>query len=51
MRTNRKLSEEHKQKISEAMRGTRNPNFGKTFSASHRQKISASLLNYWSKLE
>ncbi|MFV0537625.1 MAG: NUMOD3 domain-containing DNA-binding protein [Dysgonomonas sp.] len=51
MRINRKLSEEHKQKISEAMKGDRNPNFGKTFSASHRKKISISLLNYWSKLE
>ena len=51
MRTSRKLSEEHKQKISEAMTGPRNPNFGKTFSSTHRKKISESLLNYWSKLD
>ncbi|NDV78612.1 NUMOD3 domain-containing DNA-binding protein [Dysgonomonas sp. 511] len=51
MRTNRKLSEEHKQKISEALKGDKNPNFGKALSSTHRQKISKSLLKYWSVLE
>lgn len=47
----RKLSDEHKQKISEAMKGDKNPNFGKALSSDHRKKISVSLLNYWLKLE
>lgn len=51
MRINRKLSEEHKQKISNALKGNKNPNFGKTLSANHRKKISQSLLGYWSKIE
>lgn len=51
MRTSKKLSDEHKQKISEAMRGNKNPNFGKALSSDHRKKISKSLLKYWSKLE
>ncbi|WP_108822274.1 NUMOD3 domain-containing DNA-binding protein [Dysgonomonas sp. Marseille-P4361] len=51
MRTIRKLSNEHKQKISESLKGDRNPNFGKTLSSSHRKKISQSLLEYWAKIE
>lgn len=51
MRTTRKLSIEHRQKISEALKGNKNPNFGKALSDSHRKKISTSLLKYWSELE
>ena len=51
MRRTRKLSNEHKQKISKALKGDRNPNFGKSLSSNHRKKISASLVKYWSKIE
>lgn len=51
MRTSRKLSEEHKQKISEAMKGPSNPNFGKKLSLSHKNRISQSLIKYWANLE
>lgn len=51
MRTSRKLSEEHKQKISEGLKGSNNPNFGRELSPIHRKKISDSLLIYWSKLD
>ncbi|NDV96935.1 hypothetical protein D0T84_18775 [Dysgonomonas sp. 521] len=51
MRTSRKLSEEHKKKISESLKGNKNPNFGKPLSPTHRQKISKSLIEFWAKLE
>jgi group I intron endonuclease len=37
-----KLSEEHKQKISESLKGEKNPMFGKDFSDEHRRKLSES---------
>ena len=37
------LSEEHRQKLSEAKKGEHNPNFGKHHSEDHRQKISEAL--------
>lgn len=47
MRISRKLSDEHKQKISEALKGHRNPNFGKKLSSTHKNRISQSLIKYW----
>lgn len=47
MRTNRKLSPEHKLKISESLKGDKNPNFGKSLPSSYRKKISEGLLRYW----
>ena len=37
------FSEEHKKKLSEALSGEKNPNFGKHFSEEHRKKISESM--------
>lgn len=51
MRNNRNLSEEHKQKISNAMRGKNNPNYGKALSSTHRSKISEGLKKYWAEIE
>lgn len=42
-RTNRKLSEETKQKISAALRG-------KSKSEQHRQSLSAALVKYWATI-
>ncbi|NDW11212.1 NUMOD3 domain-containing DNA-binding protein [Dysgonomonas sp. 520] len=50
MRTTRKLSNEHRQKISEAMKGQNNPNFGKNLSPEHRAKIAQSLQLYWKNI-
>lgn len=36
------FSDEHKQKISESLKGENNPNYGKTFSDEHKRKISES---------
>jgi group I intron endonuclease len=36
-------TEKHKQHMSEALRGAKNPNFGKHFSEEHRRKISESM--------
>jgi len=47
MRTTRKLSEATKQKISHALIGPGNPNFGKSLSPIHRNKIRIGMLNYW----
>ena len=40
MKENKKLSEEHKRRISNALRGNKNPNYGKPCSVETRQKIS-----------
>ena len=37
------FSEEHKKKLSEALSGEKNPNFGKHFSEEHKKKISESM--------
>jgi len=50
MRTNRKLTQEHKSKISNSMKGRNNPNFGKPLSSEHRAKIAQSMVNHWKKL-
>jgi len=47
MRKTRKLSDETKRKISNAMQGTGNPNYGKPLSANHRYKIRLGMLKYW----
>ena len=46
MRT-RKLSEATKSKISQSMKGTKNPNFGKPLNPIHRNNIRIAMLNYW----
>lgn len=43
------LSEEHKRKLSESLKGENNPMFGKKFSEEHKRKLSASLKAYWQK--
>jgi len=51
MRTTRKLSDATKRKISESLKGVKNPNFGKPLSAEHRYKIRVSMLNYWKQID
>ena len=51
MRKQRKLSEETKRKISDAMKGNKNPNYGKPLSANHRYKIRLSMLKYWTTVQ
>ena len=50
MRTTRKLSEETKRKISEALKNTGNPNFGKSLSPIHKNNIRLGMLNYWKSI-
>jgi len=47
MRTSRKHTEKTKQKISNALKGNKNPNYGKPLSANHRYRISRSMIDYW----
>lgn len=42
------LTAEHKQKISQAMKGHNNPNYG-GLSIDHRNNISKGMLRHWSK--
>lgn len=42
------LTAEHKHKISEAMKGQNNPNYG-GLSKDHRNSIKKGMLKYWSK--
>jgi hypothetical protein len=51
MRRTRKLSETTKRKISESMKGTKNPNFGKPLSPEHRNNIRLAMLDYWKKID
>jgi hypothetical protein len=51
MRTTRKLSEATKRKISDALKGTGNPNFGKPLSPEHRNNIRLGMLNYWKAID
>ena len=50
MRKTRRLTDETKRKISNSMQGNRNPNYGKSLSANHRNKIRLSMLNYWKSI-
>ena len=50
MRKTRTLTNETKRKISFAMKGNKNPNYGKPLSANHRNKIRLSMLNYWKSI-
>ena len=43
----RKLLPSTKQKISNALKGWKHPNFGKRLSAQQKEKISKSLKKYW----
>jgi hypothetical protein len=47
MRKTRTLSEATRQKISAAMKGHRNPNYGRPLSPNHRYKIRLSMIDYW----
>jgi hypothetical protein len=51
MRKQRKLSEETKKKISQSMKGSKNPNYGKPLSANHRFKIRQSMIDYWESVK
>jgi len=46
----RKLSQATKDKISNALKGKNNGNYGKPLSSEHRFKISRSMLNYWKSI-
>lgn len=46
----RTLTEEHKEKISKAMSGANNPNYG-GLSIDHRNNISRGMLIFWSKVD
>ena len=46
----RQLSQETKNRISQSMRGCKNPNFNKPLSDNHREKISQSMKDYWSRI-
>jgi len=50
MRKQRKLTEQTKQKISNSLKGAKNPNFGKPLSPDHKNKIRESMLKYWVKI-
>ncbi|MDR2148041.1 MAG: hypothetical protein LBE91_16460 [Tannerella sp.] len=50
MRKTRTLSDETKRKISNAMRGNRNPNYGRPLSANHRHKIRLAMIDYWKSI-
>jgi hypothetical protein len=50
MRKTRTLSDETKRKISIAMKGPGNPNYGKPLSANHRHKIRLSMIDYWKSI-
>lgn len=51
MRTRRQLSEQTKQKISRALKGAKNPNYGKPLTPTHKNKIRQSMLEYWAKIK
>jgi len=51
MRTTRKLLESTKQKISNSMKGMKNPNYGKSLTPEHKNKIRKSMLIYWSTVK
>ena len=51
MRITRKLTETTKRKISESMKGVKNPNFGKPLSPTHRNNIRVAMLNYWKTIK
>ena len=50
MRTTRKLSEYTKQKISNSMKGAKNPNYGKPLSAVHKNNIRLGMIEYWKNI-
>jgi len=41
------LSDEHKKKISESMKSTKNHAFGKPLSSEHKYKIRLSMIQHW----
>jgi len=47
MRKTRQLSDETKRKISDAMKGNKNPNYGRPLSANHKYQIRLGMLRYW----
>ena len=51
MRTGRKLSQATKDKISNALKGSNNGNYGKPLSPNHRNNIRISMLNYWKSVK
>ncbi|NDW10420.1 NUMOD3 domain-containing DNA-binding protein [Dysgonomonas sp. 520] len=51
MRKNRNLSEATKQKISNSLKGSKNPNFGKPLSPRHKDKIRQSMIKYWETIK
>jgi hypothetical protein len=51
MRTTRKLSQTTKDKISNALKGSNNGNFGKPLSSEHRNNIRVAMLQYWKNID
>lgn len=49
-RKNRKMSDETKRKISQALMGVKNPRYGKPVTDQTREKISKAMKDYWSKI-
>jgi len=47
----RTLSEQTKQKISNALKGSKNPNYGKPLSPEHKNKIRQSMIRHWSSIK
>ena len=51
MRKRRQLSQQTKDKISQALSGCNNPNYGKPFSQDHKNKIRQAMLRYWATVK
>jgi len=51
MRKRRELSQATKDKISRALSGSNNPNYGKRLSPEHKNRIRKSMLEYWSSIK
>jgi hypothetical protein len=49
-RISRKVSEETKQRMSQAKRGSKNPRYHQKVSDETRKKISEALKRYWEKI-
>ncbi len=47
----RTLSEQTKQKISKALSGCNNPNYGKPLSPQHKNRIRQSMLRFWCQIK
>lgn len=51
MRKRKALSQATKDKISRALSGSNNPNYGKPLSPQHKDRIRKAMLKYWSTIK